>query len=170
MNLSSYIIPAFILIVFLVSFFKKVPVYDVFIQGSKKSLPLIYSIFPYLVCICLLTEIFSVSGISDFITKLISPTLNKIGISSELIPLIILKPFSGTGSLSYLSNIYQNFGADSYIARCASCIYGSSETIFYVSSLYFATCKNKKIFLPVVIALIASLCSVLVSCLICRFI
>ena len=169
MTLSSYIIPVFILVVFLVAFFKKVPVYDVFVRGANKSLPLIFSIFPYLIGISLLTEIFTISGISDWLTKLLTPILRKVGISSELVPLIILKPFSGSGSLSYLSNIYQNYGADSYIARTASCIYGSSETVFYVSSLYFATCKNKKIFLPVIIALIASLCSVLVACLICRF-
>lgn len=166
----SYLIPTFVIIVFLVCFCKKVPVYDGFMRGVKKSLPLIYAIFPYLVGISLLTEIFTISGISQGLTKLLSPLLNKVGINSELVPLIILKPFSGSGSLSYLATIYQNFGADSYIARCASCIYGSSETIFYVSSVYFATCKNKKIFLPVLIAIISSLCSVLVVCLICRFI
>ncbi len=164
----SYILPLLILTLLLYCLIKKINVYSVFTNGIKKTFPLIYSLFPYLCSIFVMTELFSASGLSDKFIKFLSPFFEKIGIPKELTPLIILKPFSGSGSLATLSEILSSCGADSYIGRCASCIYGSSETIFYVSAVYFARCKNKRLTTSIVISLFASFSSCIIACLLCK--
>ena len=148
--------------------FKKVAVYDNFILGIKKALPLLYSLFPYLVGIFIMSELFTASGLCDRLVKLLSTIFKFLSIPPEIAPLVIIKPFSGSGSLGLLSNIYTTYGTDSYISRSASCVYASSEAIFYVSSLYFCNCKNKKLYLPILITLIAFFCSVIFACFICK--
>jgi len=86
----------------------------------------------------------------------------------ELAKLVLIKPFSGSGSLSFLTNIISEYGADSYIARCACVLYGSSETTFYISAVYFVKCKNKKRILPIAIILLATFITTVISCLLCR--
>ena len=99
---------------------------------------------------------------------LLSPMWSFLGIPPELGPLILIKPFSGSGSLAVLSEVYATHGADSYVGRCASVIFGSSETVFYVSAVYFSACKNKRLLLPIIISLIAALMSAILACLVCR--
>ncbi|MBR5388246.1 MAG: spore maturation protein, partial [Clostridia bacterium] len=75
---------------------------------------------------------------------------------------------SGSGALATLSDIYAEYGADGYIARCASVIYGSSETVFYIAAVYFAGSKTKNLFKPIAISLLASFLSCVFACFICR--
>ena len=170
MKAFVYIIPIIFILLFIYCTVKKINVYDCFVSGAKKSLPLVYSLFPYLVAIFILSELFSVSGLSDKLTKLLAPLLNFFSIPSELAPLVIIKPFSGSGSLAILSDIFSKYGVDSYLSRAACAVYGSSETIFYLSTLYFANCKSKRLYLPVLISLVASFCSCIFACFICNFI
>ena len=114
-----------------------------------------------------MTELFEQSGLSLALNKILSPVWQLLGIPVELGELILIKPFSGSGSLAVLSEVYATHGADSNIARCASVIFGSSETVFYVSAVYFAGCKNKNLLLPIIISLVASLLSAILACLIC---
>ncbi len=79
-----------------------------------------------------------------------------------------MKPFSGSGSTALLSEILSSYGAESYIGRCACVCYGSSETVFYISAVYFAGVKQKKLFKPVFIALIVNFLTVILGCLLCR--
>ena len=166
--MSKYFIPALFLIIFLYAIIKKVKPYDAFTQGAKSAVPFAVSIFPYLVSIFVLTELFEVSGISNAVSNFLSPFFNLLGIPKELTKLVLIKPFSGSGSLAVLTEIYTTYGVDSYIARCASVIYGSSETVFYVASVYFAGAKTKKLTLPIAISLIASFFSCVFACFICH--
>lgn len=168
MKILVYFIPLAFVIVFVLCFVKKINIYDTFVSGVKKSLPLMYSLFPYLVAIFILTELFSASGLSNNLTQFLTPLFNLLSIPTEIAPLVIIKPFSGSGSLALLSDIFTKYGVDSYIARSACAVYGSSETIFYLSAIYFASTKNKKIFLPVLLSLIASFCSCIFACFICK--
>lgn len=166
--MSSYIIPFLFLTILVYSAIKKVKPYDAFTEGAKSALPFAANIFPYLVSIFVLTELFEASGISDFLTQILSPVFGFLGIPEELCKLVMIKPFSGSGSLAMLSEIFSEYGADSYLARCACVIYGSSETVFYIAAVYFANVKNKKLLLPIIISLFASFCSCLFACFICR--
>ena len=168
--MSKFFIPILILLILVYSLFKKVKPYDAFTAGAKSALPFATSIFPYLVSIFVLTELFESSGLSDIITSIIAPIFKGFGIPKELTKLVLIKPFSGSGSLAVLSDIYTTYGVDSYLARSASVIYGSSETVFYVAAVYFANAKTKNLFLPILISLIASFFSCTFACLICHFI
>lgn len=166
----AYFIPILILAVFIYGLFKKVSPYDTFSNGVKKAIPTIVNIFPYLVSIFVLTELFEISGLSNIFTKLLSPFFHILGIPSELTKLVLIKPFSGSGALATLSEIYSAYGVDSYLARCASVIYGSSETVFYIAGVYFANAKTKNLTLPIIISLIANFFSCIFACLICKII
>ena len=166
--MSSYIITFLFLTILVYSAIKKVKPYDAFTEGAKSALPFAANIFPYLVSIFVLTELFEASGISDFLTQILSPVFGFLGIPKELCKLVMIKPFSGSGSLAMLSEIFSEYGADSYLARCACVIYGSSETVFYIAAVYFANVKNKKLLLPIIISLFASFCSCVFACFICK--
>nr|MBO4518236.1 spore maturation protein [Clostridia bacterium] len=103
--------------------------------------------------------------VADFL----APVFGFLGIPKELTKLVLIKPFSGSGSLATLSEIFKQYGAESYLARCACVIYGSSETVFYVASVYFANAKTKNLIKPIVISLFASFCSCVFACFICKF-
>lgn len=166
--MSAYFIPVIFIAIFLYAILKKVKLYDAFTEGAKSAIPFAINIFPYLASIFVLTELFEVSGLSTLISNFLSPVFNLLGIPRELTKLVLIKPFSGSGSLAVLSEIYSNFGVDSYIARCASVIYGSSETVFYIAAVYFANAKTKKLTAPIIISLFASFASCIFACFICK--
>ncbi len=168
MNFALYIVPVIFIFLAVYARFKGVKLYDSFTEGAKGAFPLALSIFPYLAAIFIMTELFEASGLSDKLNGLLSPVWQLLGVPTELGRLVLIKPFSGSGSLAVLSDVYAKHGADSYISRCASVIFGSSETVFYVSAVYFAGCKHKKMLLPIIISLCASLLSAVLACAICR--
>ena len=165
--MSKYFIPILFLVIFLFALIKKVKPYDAFTLGAKSAIPFAVSLFPYLVSIFVITELFEVSGISNAVSTFVSPFFNLLGIPSELTKLVLIKPFSGNGSLAILTEIFNTYGVDSYLSRCASVIYGSSETVFYVAAVYFAGAKTKKLTAPILISLFASFCSCVFACFIC---
>lgn len=168
--MTAYFIPVFFIFVFIYSLFKKVKPYDAFTEGAKSAVPFAVSVFPYLVSIFVLTELFEASGLSAFFTRALSPVFGFLGIPEELTKLVLIKPFSGSGALALLSEIYSAYGVNGYLARAASAIYGSSETVFYIAAVYFAGAKTKKLLTPVLISLAASFFSCVFACFICRII
>ena len=165
--MSAYFIPVIFLFIFVFAFFKKVKPYEAFTEGAKSAVPLAVSIFPYLVSIFVLTELFEASGISDAVSNLLAPLFKLLGIPKELTKLVLIKPFSGSGALALLTEIFTRYGVDSYLARCACVIYGSSETVFYIAAVYFAGAKTKNLAKPIVISLVASFASCVFACFIC---
>jgi spore maturation protein B len=163
----AYFIPVLFLVIYLYSAFKKVKPYEAFTQGAKSAIPFAVNIFPYLVSIFVLTELFEASGLSNIISNFISPFFKILGIPKELTKLVLIKPFSGNGALAILTEIFNEYGVDSYLARCACVIYGSSETVFYIAAVYFAGAKTKKLLVPIIISLIASFFSCVFACFIC---
>ena len=167
MKYTALIIPLLFLILFIYALFRRVKLYDCFTEGVKGAVPLVVSLFPYLVSILILSELFEQSGLSARLTQALSPLFSFLGIPPEIGKLVLVKPFSGSGSTALLSEILASFGADSYIGRCACVAYGSSETVFFVSAVYFAGSK-KKLAKPILIALIANFFSLVMGCLLCR--
>lgn len=167
MKFAIYIFPALIILLIVYAALKRVKLYDSFTQGAKQAFPLAVKLFPFLVTIFVLTSLFEASGLSDVLSRLTKPLLKLFGIPPELSKLMLLKPFSGSGSLALITEIFQTHGADSYIARCACVIYGSSETVFYIAAVYFANIKDKKLFAPVLISLAASFAAAIFGCVIC---
>lgn len=164
----NYVLPILILLLLVYNLVKKQNNYDSFVKGAQKSLTLIFEIFANIVAIFVIIELFRASGISAYLQKIISPVFTIFGIPSELCELIVLKPFSGSGSLALLSDIFTHYGVDSYIGRCASVIISSSETVFYVTSVYFSKTKVKNLSYAIPLALFVTFLSSILACLFCK--
>lgn len=168
--MSVYIIPFIIIALLVYSHFKKVEVYSSFVKGAKSGLELVFDIFPYILAILFAVQLFRISGLLSILVQIFSPVFAFLGIPIEIIELIFLRPFTGSGSLAILNDIILKYGADSYITRCACVVMGSSETIFYVSTVYFSRTSVKKLGLAIPISLFASFIGAIISCFVCNFI
>ena len=164
----AMIIPALFLFSFAFALIKKVPLYDSFTEGVKQALPLVCSIFPYIATVTILSKLVQVSGMQSVLLSWLSPVFSFVGVPAEIAPLVFIKPLSGSGSIAVLTEILQTYGVDSYIGRCACVAYGASDTVFYISAVYFAGTKRKKLGVAIVIALCAFLCAVVLCCFLCR--
>ena len=168
MQISSFIIPIFIIMLLIYSAHKKINCYKCFVDGAKSSIDLIINIFPYIVAILCATALFRVSGILRFMLKILSPIFNALSMPIEVGELVLLRPFTGSGSYAILSEIYSTYGVNSYISKCASCIMGSSETIFYVATVYTSKTSIKKLSYALPVGIFASIFGAIISCLICK--
>ncbi len=168
--MANYIVPIFLLILCIYCFVKKINAYDYFVTGAKEGLNLCINTFPYLVAIFLGVELFKISGLSDILANFLSPFFEFLGMPSELTEFLVLRPFTGSGSLAMLSEIFTTYGVDSYVAKCACVIMSCSETTFYIVALYFSTVKLKKLRYTIPVALISTFLGTILACFICRFI
>ena len=166
--MSVYIVPVLILVLFIYAFIKKVNVYKSFVDGAKGAFSLCLDILPYIVAILVAVALFRASGLANLLITAISPVFNMFGIPTEVCELVLLRPFTGSGSFALLNDIYLQYGADSYISRCASCIMGSSETLFYVSTVYISKTSIKKLSFAIPVGILASVFGAVVSCLVCK--
>lgn len=162
------IIPLLFLLTFAFAAWKKVKIYDSFTEGVKGAIPLILSIFPYIVGVMMLCKLLEVSGLEAQLTKWISPLFSFTGVPEELAPLVLMKPLSGSGSIAVLTQILERYGVDSYIGRCACVAYGTSDTIFYIGAVYFASVQRKKFTTALVIALTSYILSIIFACFLCQ--
>lgn len=168
MQVSELIVPLLIIFLLAYGLKKRVNTYDCFVKGANQSIDLVVSIFPYLVAIFVAVELMKASGLTALFSIILSPIFSVLQIPPELSELILIRPFSGSGSLAVLENIYTAYGADSYIARCASVIIGCSDSIFYIATIYLSQTKVKKLGYAIPIALVATLVGVVLSCLLCK--
>ncbi len=165
----ALIIPVIFVIIFIVAAAKKVNVFSSFCGGAEEGMKFALSLLPLLACVFMMCSLFEVSGISEALTRALRPATAALGIPEELTKLMLIKPFSGSGSLTLLTEVLEKYGADSYISRCACTIYASSETVFYVFAVYFSKCRQRPPVLPLAIVLISAFLSTVLSCLLCRF-
>ena len=170
MKYLSYVIPVLLIALLVFSFVKKVPAFDSFAAGAKEGLDLALNVFPFLAAVFVCVTLFRVSGLAAVVTKICSPLFGALGIPQELSELILIRPFSGAGTLAELQSIYDRFGADSYLARCASVILGSSETVMYVSAVYFSKSNVKKLGYALPLALAVGVLGAAFACFLCRYI
>ena len=166
--MGIYILPVLATILIVVCAIKKVKVYDCFLTGAKNSLSLVKTIFPYIATIFIGVELFSASGLSLRLANLLSKPLSYVGIPKEITELILLVPLSGNGTIALLEKIITECGVDSYPARCAACIAGGTETVFYISAVYFSSSKIKKLRYAIPVSLFCTLLGTVVACLLCR--
>jgi spore maturation protein B len=147
---------------------KKVKVYEVFVEGAKDGFNVAVKIIPFLVAMLIAIGIFRASGAMDILTTLLAPVTNLIGMPPETLPMALMRPLSGSGSLGIMTELMKVHGADSFIGVLASTMYGSSETTFYVLAVYFGAVgiKNTRHALPA--GLIADVFGMLGAVLICR--
>lgn len=144
MSFTDFIIPVFFVIVLAYGLYKKVDVFSEFTAGVTEGLKTVLDIFPSLFCLVVTISVFRASGGMELLSSLLSPLFSAVGFPPECAPLVLLRPFSGSGSIALFEQILSENGADSFAGLVASVILGSSETTFYTISVYFAATKVKK--------------------------
>ena len=160
----SYVIPLIFLTVLLLSAVKKQNSYAVFASGAKDALSLAVEIFPFLMTVMVGVSVFRASGIASALSQFCAPALNFIGIPPQLTELMLIRPLSGAGSLAVLDTIFTTYGTDTYIGLCASIIYGSSETVFYVTSVYFSRCEVRNLRYAIPLSLLCTIVGYIIGC------
>lgn len=136
-----YVIPAVIVIVLVAALRKKLPVYELFIDGAGDGMKIVAGIFPPLLAVLTAAYMLRASGTLDLLASLMSPI--KSIIPAEVLPLALIRPVSGSGAIGILSEILNTHGADTSVGRLASVIMGSTETTFYCLCVYFAKTRVK---------------------------
>jgi spore maturation protein B len=147
---------------------KKVKVYEVCVEGAKDGFNTAVRIIPYLVAMLCAIGIFRASGAMELLTTVLAPATNLIGMPPETLPMALMRPLSGSGSLGIMTELMKVHGADSFIGILASTMYGSSETTFYVLAVYFGCVQVKNTRHAVPAGLIADLFGMLGAVFICR--
>ncbi len=144
MNFSDFLLPSIVVIIIFYGAFKGIDVFGEFINGAKSGFQTIISITPSLIILILGVTMLKESGALSVLTNLLSPVGKLLGIPPDIIPLAILSPISGSGSLGMYETILKEHGPDSFSGQCASVIMGSTETTFYAITLYYGSIGIKK--------------------------
>ena len=164
---SLWAIPFLLVSIPVYAAFKKVKVYEVFVDGAKEGFDVAVKIIPFLVAILVAIGMFRGSGAMDMLTDALRPALSAIRFPVELVPLAILRPLTGSGSLAFVTDLIHTHGPDSLLARTGGSIYGSTETTFYVLAVYFGAVGVRKTRHAVAVGLIADLAAVIAAVIVC---
>lgn len=161
--ISNIAIPATILIIIIYGLIEKHQVFDIFLEGAKEGLQIVVNIFPTLLGLFLSINVLRESGIIDVITNMALPLLNLFKIPSEILPLALLRPISGSASTAIATDIMTKYGVDSLIGLISSTIMGSTETTLYTIALYTSAVKIKETRFVLIAALLADLAGMITS-------
>ncbi len=171
LNTISLLAVPFLLSIFpLYAALRRVKVYEQFVEGAKEGFQVAVTIIPYLVAILVAVGMFRGAGGITLIKQVIGPVLDRVHFPSELVPLCLMRPLSGSGSLGLFTELVKQFGPDSLIARTAGTIYGSTETTFYVIAVYFGAVAVRRTRHAVPSGLIADFVGIVASVIICKMV
>lgn len=165
----EFVMPVFAGLVVIFGLVRRVPVFDVFLKGAKEGIMLLYNIAPTIMGLVFAVDLLRSSGAIDVICDFVSPAADLLGFPKEIVPMVLLRPVSGSGSTALLTSLYQDCGPDSFAGQVASVLAGSSETTFYAVAMYFGSIKVKKIRHTLVAALLADFTAAVMSIITVRF-
>jgi spore maturation protein B len=168
MGIADYILPCILGLVAIIILFSKKELFACFLKGAMGGVKSAFSLLPSMCALIVCVNMLFASGATEYFTSLFAPLFDKIGVPSELLQLVIVKPLSYGASLASFRDIASRCGVDSFPALCGSIILASTDTVFYVSCVYFSGTEIKKTryFLPV--ALFVTGVSVFLSCILAR--
>ena len=169
-NFSDYVIPLFIGIIIIFGLFKKVDLFNEFLNGAWDNIKVGVQILPALIGLMLCIGMFNASGALEIISNFIKPLTDFLGFPSECVPLALIRPISGSGALAIYENVLVKNGPDGYIGRVASVLLGSTETTFYTIAVYYGATKIKKTRQTLLASLSADFTGFVMSALIVRLI
>ena len=143
-SMGSYAVPVFLLTIFIMALIHKTNAFDDFVAGAKEGLTTTSQLIPNLVGMIVAIKVFLASGIVDTIAQVLAPILTILHIEPPVLPLMILRPLSGSAALGFTSELIHIHGPDSLIGRLASVMQGSSDTTIYIITVYFAAVGLKE--------------------------
>jgi len=149
--------------------FKRVNVFDAFVTGAKEGFEMSVKVIPYFVAMLVAIGMLRASGFFEIMTSVLSPVLSLIGMPPELLPLALIRPFSGSASNGILAELIHQNGGDAFISKAAATIMGSTETTFYVIAVYFGAVGIKKTRHAIPAGLLADLAGIIASVVICTW-
>jgi len=161
---------------FVLSFFplyaalRRVKVYEEFVEGAKEGFQVAIRIIPYLVAILVAIGMFRAAGGIDLLSRALKPAMLAVGFPPDLLPLVLMRPLSGSGTLGIFTELVKNLGPDHLISRTAGTIFGSTETTFYVLAVYFGSVAVKRTRYALLAGLTADFVGVVASVIICRIV
>lgn len=161
--ISTWFIPILLAFILLAGTIKKIPTYETFTEGAKEGFSIAISLIPFLVGMLVAISVFRASGAMDFLIGLIAPLLAYIGVPSDIVPLAFIRPISGTGALGMTSDLIATYGPDSFIGRLASTMQGSTDTTFYILTVYFGAVGIRKMGYALKVGLLADLVGIIAS-------
>lgn len=161
--LSNLAMPLIILLIVIYGLFQKVKVFDLFLDGAKEGIQILISIFPTLIGLFVAIGALRSSGILDFIINLLSPILDIFNFPTEIMPLALIRPISGSGSIAVATDIMKTYGVDSNIGLMSAVIMGSTETTVYTIAVYSSSVGIKNTRFVLYASLLADLVGILVS-------
>ena len=161
--LSLLAIPLLVLFIVVYGAYKKVKIYEAFVEGAKEGFQVGVRIIPYLVAMLVAIGIFRAGGAMDFLNLLLSPITGWIGMPAETLPMALMRPLSGTGALGVMAETIKAHGPDSLIGRMVAVMMGSGETTFYVLAVYFGSVGITRTRQAVPAGIIADVVGILMS-------
>ncbi|MGL5822002.1 MAG: spore maturation protein [Sarcina sp.] len=161
--IGNSLIPAILLVIVVYGMFKERKVYEWFVEGAKEGLEICFKIFPPLLAMIIAVRIFKEANLIEYMNNILEPFLQIIGMPNEILPLVLIKPLSGSGALGIFTDILNQVGADSRTGMIASVIMGTTETIFYTITVYFGAVGIKKIRHTLWATTIADIISVIIA-------
>lgn len=167
---SNIAVPFVIFFIILYGISEKIKVFDVFLIGCKEGIKITLNILPTLIGLFVAISSLRHSGVLEFIINLASPLLSLFNFPPEIMPLAILRPISGSGSIAIATDIMKTFGVDSLIGNIASTIMGSTETTLYTIAVYTSCVKIKKTRFILLAALTADIVGICSSIILCRIV
>ena len=167
--LSNWFFLAFVVGIPLFGAIKKIDGFDAFIVGAKQGFEISVSLIPYLVAMLVAIGMLRASGFFELLYSVLAPVLTYIGMPAELLPLALIRPFSGSASTGVMAELMHTYGGDSYIAKTAATMMGSTETTFYVIAVYFGSVNIRRTRHAIPAGLLADAAGLITSIVICRY-
>ncbi len=157
---SVWAIPLILATILVYGMFKKVPVYESFVEGAKDGFGTAIKIIPHLVGMLVAVSIFRQSGALEMITSFLRPVLEVLQVPGDILPLALLRPITGAGALAVTTDIIGTHGPDSFLGRLASTMQGSTDTTLYVLTVYFGAVGIRNSLYALKVGLLADLAGI----------
>ena len=168
MNFSSLLLPALLAGVAVWGTGRRMDVYGALTRGAEEGLTVLLRIIPALVGLLTAVSMFRASGAMEFLSSLCAPVMERLGLPAEVLPLMLIRPVSGSGALAVATELMTTHSPDSYVGRVAAVMLGSTETTFYTIAVYFGSAGIHRTRHAVPAALAADLTGFLASALAVR--
>ncbi|CCO09004.1 spore maturation protein [Desulforamulus hydrothermalis] len=167
-QISRWAVPVILLLVPLAAFIRKVPVFETFVEGAEDGFATAVKTIPYLTAMLVAVSVFRASGAMELLAAWLAPVLTVSGLPADILPHALMRPLSGGAALGIATEVIKTHGPDSFVGRLVSTMQGSSDTTFYILTLYFGSVGVRKYRYAVASGLAADFTTLLASVFICK--
>ncbi len=167
-TVSRWAIPFLLLVIPIYGYWKGIPVYETFVEGAEEGFHTAIKIIPFLVGMLVAISVFRASGAMDYLVQAMMPIMTALGAPPEVLPLAVMRPLSGSGALGLATELMRAYGPDSLIGRLASVMQGTTDTTFFVLTVYFGSVGIKKFKYALITGLSADVTGLIASIYICN--